>query len=526
MSMSNPVLPLFHAVGPGTRREFLRRVRDFGALLALGSLPSCRGDRPSRLGIDPFGLGVASGDPTPDGIVLWTRLVADPLRGDALLEGVQTVAWELAADESFRQIVRSGSETVLPELAHSLHLELDGLEPGRDYWYRFMTNDATSPVGRARTAPAAGGMSDRFRFAFVSCQHWEQGLYTAYQHLAQEDVDLVVHLGDYIYEYGPDLRVREHNGPEIMSLADYRRRLSLYKSDPLLKTAHERAPFVVTWDDHEVDNNYAGAISQDDDPRDAFLLRRAAAYQAYWEHQPLRRAQMPTGPDALLYRRLRFGGLIEMSVLDTRQYRTDQPCGDGRKPRCAEAYLEEATMMGAEQERWLMENMARSDARWNVLANQVMMSEVKAIVNGAESYSLDQWAGYVAPRQRLTGFLAETRPSNPVVLTGDIHSNWVADIKVDYEDAVAPVVATEFVGTSISSGGDGQDSYESIPQTLSMNPHVKLFNGQRGYVSCTVTPDEWRADYQVVDYVSRPGAPVRTRASFVVENGRAGAQEV
>ena len=507
------------------RREFLRRVRDFAGLLAIGSLPACRGERLHRLGIDPFGLGVASGDPSADGVVLWTRLLADPLSGDDLVPGPIRVGWELAEDPGFQTIVQSGTETALEALGHSVHIELQGLLPGREYWYRFMTDDAVSPVGRTVTAPLSNSPVDEFRFAFVSCQHYETGLYTAYEHLAAEDVDLIVHLGDYIYEYGPDRRVRRHNGREVETLADYRRRLSLYKSDLQLQAAHQHAPFVVTWDDHEVDNNYAADISQDNDPRDDFLLRRAAAYQAYYEHMPLRRAAMPAGPDMLLYRRLRFGDLLEMNVLDTRQYRSNQPCGDGRKPQCAEAFLEEATMMGADQERWLLEGMARSEARWNVLANQVMLAEVRSMRGGEETVPLDQWAGYVAPRQRLTGFLGETAPSNPVVITGDIHSNWVADVKVDYEDASAPIVATEFVGTSISSGGDGRDTYESSAETLAMNPHVHLFNGQRGYVRCRVSPDRWETEYKVVDYVSRPGSPIRTRAKFVVEDGRPGAQE-
>ncbi len=509
-----------------SRRAFLRKMRDFGALLAIGSLPACRGDRLPRLRQDPFGLGVASGDPTPEGVVLWTRLLPDPFRGDRVFDAPLAVGWEVAADPGFQRILQSGRETALPELGHSVHLELNGLEPGREYWYRFMTDDVVSPVGRTVTAPAAGTALGEFRFAFVSCQHFEQGLYTAYQHLAREDVDLIVHLGDYIYEYGPNRRVRSHNGREVEDLGDYRRRLSLYKSDALLQGAHQHAPFVVTTDDHEVDNNYAAAISQDNDPRDRFLLRRAAAYQAYYEHMPLRRSAMPVGPDMLLYRRLQFGDLMEMSVLDTRQYRTDQPCGDGRKPQCAEAFLEEATMMGAEQERWLLEGMASSEARWNVLANQIMLTEVRSMVNGVESVPVDQWAGYVAPRQRLTGFLGETRPSNPVILTGDIHSNWVGDVKVDYEDGTSPVVATEFVGTSISSGGDGADTFQSADETLSMNPHIHLLNAQRGYVKCRVTPALWETEFRVVDYVTRPGAPIRTRARFVVEDGRPGAQEV
>ncbi|MGH7536805.1 MAG: alkaline phosphatase D family protein, partial [Gemmatimonadales bacterium] len=253
-----------------------------------------------------------------------------------------------------------------------------------------------------------------------------------------------------------------------------------------------------------------------------FLLRRAAAYQAFYEFMPLRRSSMPRGPWMRIFRRLRFGDLVEFHVLDTRQHRSDQACGDGRKPLCQEARRPDRTLMGAAQEGWLTNGLRDSKARWNVLANQVMIAQVAQAQDGVQTFLMDKWDGYVEARRRLLRFLADARPPNPVVITGDIHSNWVADLKLDFADPSSPTVATEFVGTSISSGGDGTDS--TAAAVRSSNPHIKFFNARRGYVRALVTPKLWTSDYRVVPYVSRPGAPAETRASFVVAEGRPGAE--
>jgi alkaline phosphatase D len=337
-------------------------------------------------------------------------------------------------------------------------------------------------------------------------------------------LDLVIHLGDYIYEGGPlPNRPRIHNGPEPVTLVDYRNRYALYKSDPDLRQAHAVFPWIVTWDDHEVDNNYANDIDQDGSPPEVFLARRAQAYQAYYEHMPLRRSTLPRGPKMQLYRRLRYGDLAEFSVLDTRQYRNDQPCGDGSKPPCPAALDPRATILGAEQERWLRDSLAQSRARWNVIAQQVMIAPFDSGPGPEQRFSMDKWSGYVAARNRLLGFLGERRPSNPVVITGDIHSNWVADLKADFDRPNSAVVGTEFVGTSISSGGDGIDMRPETERQMAENPHIKFFNGQRGYVRCNLTPGRWQTDYRILAAVSQPGAPISTRASFVVENGKPGA---
>lgn len=508
----------------GTRREFLRVSQGVVGLVALGSLPGCGSPRP-RFSTDPFTLGVASGDPHPDGVVLWTRLASSSLEMTGLPADPVDVRWEMASDDTFRTVVARGSGLALPDLGHSLHVEVAGLEPSRDYWYRFDAGGAVSPVGHTRTAPAPDAPTQAIRFAFASCQNYEHGYYTALAHLSREDVDFVVHLGDYIYErrFGSET-VREHESGEVTTLDEYRARYATYRGDPDLQAAHQSAPWIVSTDDHEVDNNYADEVAEDEQSPQQLLLRRAAGYQAFYEFMPLRRSSMPSGPDMTLYRRLGFGDLIEMHVLDTRQYRSDQACGDRQKVRCEDALAPHRTMMGPDQERWLMEGMQASSARWNVLANQVMIAQMAGGQPEEPTFAMDRWDGYPVAQQRLLDFLAEARPQNPVVLTGDIHANWVADLKADFDDPAAAVVGTEFVGTSISSGGDGRAGTNRLDRTRQTNPHIRYFNGQRGYVRVEVTSALWRADYRIVPYVSRPGAPVETAASFVVESGRPGAQ--
>lgn len=512
-----------------TRRDFLLGSASAWALSAFRlPLPIATGRlaRP-RFAAYPFTLGVASGDPTPGGFVLWTRLAPDPLRGGGMPTAPMEVEYTIAEDEAMSRVVQRGTEVAAPELAHSVHVEVDSLAPDRWYWYQFRAGGEHSPVGRTRTTPAADALNQRFRFGFCSCNHYEQGYFTAYRHMADEELDVVFHLGDYIYEYeGREDRVRMHTGREIESLLDYRNRYALYKSDPDFRAAHAAAPFVVTWDDHEVDNNYAASISEGDDPTETFLRRRAAAYRAYYEHMPLRRAQMPRGGDMLLYRGFSYGSLARFFVLDTRQYRTDQPCGDESGPRCEEVYDEAATLMGPEQEQWLLDGLQSSAARWNVIPQQIMVAPVNQQPEGEGRFSMDQWSGYDAARNRLVDFLAAERPSNPVVLTGDIHSNWVNDIKADFDDPGSRTVATELVVTSISSGGDGSDRRDTTQPMLDANPFVKFFNGQRGYVTCEVGTEALTADYRVVEYVSQPDAPIATRASFRVADSRPGAERL
>ena len=502
---------------PLSRRDFIRVGRDVAACVALGALPVDARDAP-RFRDNPFIHGVASGDPLPEGIVLWTRLAADPS-----LPRRVAVRWEVAEDERFTRVVRSGSSPAPSELGYTVHAEAEGLRPARQYWYRFLAGGQVSAVGRTRTAPARNAAHDRFRFAFISCQNYEHGYYTAFRHLSEEDVDLVVHLGDYIYERrftSPSGIIREHEAGEVFTLDQYRARYAVYRSDADLQASHAACPWVVTTDDHEVENNYAGAVPEAPDPE--FLLRRAAAYQAFYEFMPLRRSSLPNRWSMQIFRRLQFGRLLDLHVLDTRQYRSDQPCGDGTKPRCPEALAPTQTMMGDAQERWLERNLRHSSAQWNVLANQVMIAQLARGTPDGPTYSMDKWDGYVAARDRLLRILTAAPPSNPVVITGDIHSNWVADLKTSFDDPASPLVGSEFVGTSMTSGGDGSEG--AVERIQALNPHVKFFNGRRGYVRMELTRAACRSDYRVLPYVTKPGAPVETRASFAIESGRKGVQ--
>jgi alkaline phosphatase D len=475
----------------------------------------------------PFSLGVASGDPLPDGIVLWTRLAPRPLEGGGMPMVAVPVQWEIARDSAFRSVAQKGEALARPELAHSIHVEVAGLEPARDYWYRFRAGNEISQVGRTRTAPALGAAVDRLRFGVCGCSHYETGYFTGYRRIAEEQFDFVFHTGDYIYESRADggrtdRRVRQHNSDEIYTIVDYRNRYGLYKSDPDLIAAHRSAPFIVTWDDHEVENNYAGELDENGTPAQIFLLRRAAAYQAYYEHMPLRLAAWPTGPHMRIYRRLQFGDLIDLSVLDTRQWRSDQACGDGL--RTCPASLDAArTMLGAEQEKWLFDNIAGARARWTVLGQQVYsFARDFAKADPNARFGMDVWDGYPAARTRLYTRLKETRAPNPIVLSGDVHVHFGADLKLDFTDARSEPIAVEFTNTSISAGGDGADVAGNWEQIRSANPHIRYHAARRGYIACTATPAQMRADFKILDRVSLHDAPTRVGGSLVVEAGRPG----
>ena len=504
--------------------------------LALANLPAARRVRWwPRFADNPFTLGVASGDPLPDGVVLWTRLAPSPLAPDGLggMEGDDiAVAWEVATDDGFNTISRRGTALATRALGYSVHVEVDGLAPDRPYWYRFRAGAEESPVGRTRTAPLRSSRAGVLPFAFVSCQHYEQGLYTAYEHLANEPVELIAHLGDYIYEgRGIAGRVRQHVGDEIRSVADYRRRYAQYKLDPALQRAHAMCPWLVTWDDHEVDNNYAADQAErpdapDHPTRDAFLARRAAAYQVWYETQPVRLTVPQRWRDLSIHRTVSWGSLARFWVLDTRQYRSDQACGDGRKALCAEAGNADRTMLGSAQEQWLRDGLGASSADWQVIAQQVMVAPFVQQREESAVLSMDQWGGYPAAQRRFIDTLHERAPGRAVVLTGDIHSSWVNDLRPDFARPETPAVATEFVGTSIASGGNGSEGFggAAASELSATNPHIAWHNARRGYVRCDVSADRWTTRYRTVPFVDKPGAPVATAAEFVVEAGRPGVQ--
>jgi alkaline phosphatase D len=489
---------------------------------ALATATAGHAEATTRRTDDPFTLGVASGDPTDTGVVLWTRLAPrlfEPRGG--MPDRKVTVDWQVAADERFRRVVRSGTALAVPDLAHSVHVEVDGLTPDREWFYRFRYRDHLSPVGRTRTAPVVGGA---LAFAFASCQAWDNGYYPSYAHMAGDDLDLVVHLGDYVYEGGipADGGLRRVSTPSVLraaprDLTRWRMQYELYKSDPDLQAAHARFPWLVTWDDHEVQNDYAGSVSQYEGDIGAL---RAAAYQAWYEHQPVRSSTR-------VYRRLRWGSLAQLDLLDGRQYRSVPPCGWGEADACAAAYDPSVTMLGFEQERWLYQGFARSRARWNLLGNNVMLGRLDHDGAAGERLWHDAWDGFPAARNRLMSAWERHGVRNPVAVTGDWHSTFANDILRDFDRPESPVVASEIVGTSISSNGDDEVYGPYYGPMIKYNPHIRFFDGdRRGYVRCGLDRSRLTADLRVVSTVGRRDAEESTLARFVVEDGLPGVQVI
>ena len=482
---------------------------------------------------DPFTLGIASGEPWPDGFVIWTRLAVNPVAEDGL-GGMPSrnvaVAWEVAEDPAMRRVVARGVEHAGIQTAHSVHVELKGLKPGREYFYRFRTGRHLSEVGRTLTSPAPGETPAALAMAFASCAQYEHGYFTAYKRLAEDHPDLVLHLGDYLYEYKKDSYVigggnpRDHEGPETVSLAGYRQRHAQYKSDADLQAAHAIAPWLVVWDDHEVDNNWADEIPENtdagqlNDTTEHFRQRRAAAFQAYYENMPLRPSSLPAGPDMKIYRRIQWGQLANFHMMDTRQYRDDQLAGDGWRKNVAGRLDEKRSITGAEQEKWLLDGFKNSTQQWDILGQQVFFAERdRDKAPEIDDVSMDGWDGNAASRRRITQGWGDAKVRNAVVLTGDVHRHWATDLKVDYKDPAAAVVGSELVCSSITSTGDGTGS--TTDPTMAWNPHLKFYNDNRGYVNTRITKDALTADFRVLDYVTTPGAPVSTKKSFTITDG-------
>jgi alkaline phosphatase D len=442
------------------------------------------------------------------------------------------VAWEVAEDEGMRRVVRSGTAVAGPEEAHALHVEPAGLAPDRWYWYRFRAGDAASAVGRARTAPAPGAKVARLRLDVASCSDWQQGYFSAYRHMAADSPDLVLFLGDYIYEFiekrWPAVRLHS-NGVEAKDLRTYRNRYAQYRTDPDLQALHAAAPCLATWDDHEVQNDYADSRSQDLADPGLFRRRRAAAYRAFWEHMPLRGAARPRGPDMMLHRTAPWGDLARVWMLDGRQYRSRLACPGARfggarvvtDAACPERLEPARTMLGAGQERWLGETLAAGRSRWSLFGQGTLMAELEQPDrDGAMGHWTDAWSGYPAARARFLTRLRDTAAANPVVLSGDIHSYWANDLRVDPADLRAPPVATEFVTTSITSVGPDHAIFAAAAARM---PHVHFFDSRyRGYTRLDLAPDRLLAEFRTVSDVKDPNATIRSLARFAVESGRPG----
>lgn len=513
------------------RRRFLAYTwQGVGASLALALVPGTDLFAAPRLGRNPFTLGVASGDPADDGIVLWTRLAPRPAEIGTLGNRPLPVGWRVATDPRMRNVVARGVAIAPAELAHSVHVEVRGLRARRDYFYQFDLRDEESAIGHFRTAPGPHERVREVKFAFATCQDWPSGHYTAYRDMVRRDLDLVLHLGDYTYEYAIDGNNRgaptpEGFGEECLDLRTYRLRHTLYKLDPDLQAAHAKFPFAVVWDDHEVANDYSGLAPEYGSPSPEFTARRAAAYQAYYEHMPIRAefARRPA-PGLRIYRRLRYGKLVEFTMLDARQYRSDNPCGDGESLRCEAAVSGDYTMLGRRQEDWVARGFDRSDATWNVVGQQLLLAELEHLPYEDERYWNDAWDGYPRARQRLLKSAVDARVRNPVFLTGDWHSTFVNDLKLNFKDPRARTVATEFVTPAITTGGDGTPYGPYYGPMIPYNPHIKYFEGdRRGYFAATVTEQQMRLDLRFVTSVENPTGVGQTERSFVVQEGEAGA---
>ncbi|MEM9387862.1 MAG: alkaline phosphatase D family protein [Pseudomonadota bacterium] len=524
------------------RRTIVRSLG--GALTCALVLPSLPGSGWSAQSIRQAGLftlGVASGDPHANGFTLWTRLAPNPLDGGGMGDAPVEVLWEVASDPDMVDVIVAGLATAHPSAGHAINVPIVGLAADRWYFYRFSALGEQSRIGRTRTFPAPGTPVEHLRFALASCQHYQDGYFAAYRDIvARDDLDFVLHVGDYIYESAANPRVplaRRHLGGELHSLQDYRDRYALYRLDPHLQDAHAAYPFIVTWDDHEVDNNYAGLVPEAAADGPSFARRRRNAYRAYRESMPLSpRVRLAQDGSMAIFRRLQYGNLATLHLVDTRQYRSDQPCDDrfpALAPLCSDAMnATAATLTGTPQERWLHTGLRDSTSTWNVIAQQVMLMQWDVALTKAfgGAYNADAWDGYPAARQRLLNFIAAARPNNPIVLSGDIHSAWAADLKHDFSDANSQILGAEFVCTAITSRFPDALS-PLLGLTVSAgNPHIRYFEGRhRGYCVCDVDDTRWRTDFQAVERsadpvltVANPDLPVRTIASWAIRAGEAG----
>lgn len=525
------------------RRQFMFGLAGLSSFALFTGLSPVKTWANAKFPISPFQLGVASGDPLPDGFVIWTRVAPYPLSIDGGMpnEAVE-VKWEVATDKAFKQIVQTGITLAHPDLHHTVHVEVTGLAAMTRYYYRFMLNNYESPIGTAKSTPAANQMPEKVRVAVVGCQHYETGYYTAYDYLSQEnDLDIIFHYGDYIYE-GPEgkgggraidnLRVsipaRRHIGPETHTLLHYRIRYAQYRADPDLQAAHAAAPFAVTFDDHEVDNNWTSDVEEKGEKKDIFSIRRAAAFQAWYEYMPVRLQQKPNGPDILAYRTLDFGQILRMNILDTRQYRSPILCsktqldeGLDKIDYCRTENKKDEQVLGKTQEVWLAKQMKHTK-RWNVIAQQIqVMPWLRYNKSGKPYFGKDTWNGYPFARERLIESIKKNAPNgNTIILSGDLHQYFAANIPSDLNDYQSPSIATEFLTTSITSTGNGQSIRPGQEDVLKLNPHIQFINDQRGYQILDFYKDHMRTDLKVLDFVEKPGGKLSTVASFEVEYGK------
>jgi alkaline phosphatase D len=531
------------------RRRFLRSALTTAVVTSasLCSPPrlSSAGDDREEAGVAfdpwPFSLGVASGDPLPEGVVLWTKLGAEGLAGSPPLTGDSEVEWVVARDPGLRDLVRRGSVLARGDDGHSVHVDVDGLEPATTYWYAFRALGASSRTGRTRTAPS--GRASRVRLALVSCASFTEGYFGAYRRLATESVDAVICTGDYYYERHDSwgsVRGASH-AREVFTLEEYRRRIALYRGDPDLREAHAAHPWIVAWDDHEVANDYAGVepLASPGAGEPAFLDRRRAAYRAFFEMMPIRRSD-----GFRVHRRFAFGDLVDLFVLDTRQFR-EGPIPARQAARvfsCAAANDPPRSILGGEQRGWLEHGLSESRSTWRLVAQQVMMAALRIggrsehgglvarLLGAAPATCLnsDQWDGYPADRDRLLRHLERESIPDVVVLTGDVHIAMMAELRASFDDVGAAPVATEIVGPSIASGGVPYGGNGPTRDALyAANPHLRYVEGERrGYVVVDVDRDAVTASVRSIDDARRPSPAFWTSSVWQIARGVPGLAHV
>jgi alkaline phosphatase D len=445
-----------------------------------------------------FQHGVASGDPLPSAVMLWTRVTPD---GTDPVD----VSWEVASDAAFGSIVKQGSFTTNADRDFTVKVDADGLQAGTTYFYRFKAQNRTSPIGRTRTAPS-GGVS-RLRFALVSCSSFAHGYFHVYRAVAaRPDLDAVLHLGDYIYEYASDGygNVREYEpANEILSLSDYRTRHSQYKREPDLQEIHRQHPFIAVWDDHETANDSykEGAENHDPATEGTWADRKANALKAYFEWMPIREAA-----DGRIYRTLSYGDLVDLVMLDTRLWGRTLGGGLAGPPPPPDPTR---TLLGDEQAAWFEGQLSSSTATWKIVGQQVMVANL--IIAPGSLANLDQWHGYPESRKRLIDFLRSSNAKDVVVLTGDIHSSWAAELVNDPTDTAEydPVtgegaVAVEFVTPAVTSPGIPANFVALIDSALQYNPHIRYIEPSlRGYMILDVTPERTQAAWYHFDDITQ-----------------------
>jgi alkaline phosphatase D len=523
------------ATAPLNRRDWHRMALSLALAPWCASAVAQSGAKPAATGprwqADPFGLGVASGQPRPDSVVLWTRLRIS--EADAALKGqTLSVVCEVFADAAMRQPVRQWTVQTDARRGHSVHVVATGLQPARPYWYRFVCGTAHSPVGRARTTPGLNDAVDRLRLALASCQHYEQGYFLAHREMAQRDLDLVLFVGDYIYESSnPQHLLRPHQGGVPKLLDEYRERHAQYKSDADLRACHAAHTWLMTWDDHEVVNDYANDLDRHFTDAQVFLRRRAAAYQAYFEHMPLRLGPDPVNRSQMrIHDRMAWGRLADVWTLDCRQYRDHHACpdpnrGGGRVVMGCDALADPArSMWGAAQEQWLNQGLLSSPRRWKLVAQSTQMSSSGVNTPLGRSAFTDGWDGYPQARAQFLNSVAQAGVPNVVVLGGDVHMNVAAQLRVQPNDERSPVVASEIVTTSITSRGLGE---KLLAQIRESNPDIlHARSDERGFTVLDVRPDTLQAEFVTTPYPVRPDSVFKTQAQYLVRSGVPGLQKV